>query len=93
MDQNPYEPPKQDYNDEHDIKHEIIKIIQKNEMGRQGRENFIKTYINNENKPKKDSNVDDGYHITIIQRAFKAIQARARVDKLREEELSFLGMK
>lgn len=62
-------------------------------MGRQGRENFIKTFINNENKPKKDSSVDDGYHITIIQRAFKAIQARKRVDKLREEELSFLGMK
>lgn len=62
-------------------------------MGRQGRERFIKTFINNEEKTKKDSVSDDGYHITIIQRAFRAIQARARVDKLREEELAFLGMK
>lgn len=62
-------------------------------MGRQGRDRFIKTQVTNELKSKKDSVSDDGYHITIIQRAFRAIQARARVDKLREEELAFLGMK
>lgn len=62
-------------------------------MGRQCRENFIKSYVETEEKVKKDSSVDDGQHISIIQRAFKAIQARTKVDKLREEEFAFLGMK
>lgn len=70
-----------------------IKIIQKNETGRQGRHRYIQSFLNNEIKKKKDKPVDDTYHLIILQRAFRAMQAREKVEIMREEELEFLGMK
>lgn len=41
------------------IRIESIKIIQKNEVGRQGRQRYIQAYLNNEIKKKKEKHVDD----------------------------------
>lgn len=45
-------------------------------------------------KKQKDIQLDDDKsQILLIQRAFRAMIAREKVNRLREEELEFLGMK
>lgn len=45
-------------------------------------------------KKQKDNQLDDDKsQILLIQRAFRAMIAREKVNRLREEELEFLGMK
>jgi len=58
IEQNPYEPPSLNEDDKY-THIEVIKIIQKNELGRQGRERYIQSYLSNVISKKKDSNVDD----------------------------------
>lgn len=67
-------------------------IIQKNERGRQGRERYIHNYMSYKIPKKKEKDDDDKTSILLIQRGFRAYLARERVNKLRDEELEFLGM-
>jgi hypothetical protein len=78
-----------------------IRLIQKIERGRQGIARFMKALYIKKREDKKrldgDNLDDDGdggrkEQISTIQKAIRGYLTRKRVDRMREEELVFLGM-
>lgn len=83
-----------------------MRLIQKNERGRQGRKRALQYLEGWKNKLKKEQQRQEAYQtgkdyneedekrnaIVVIQKVFKAYKARKRVESIREDELIFLGM-
>ena len=76
-----------------------VRIIQKNERGRQGRERLIlvrnhmkKKKLKDEMKNRVEEETADFTHSMNVQKVFRAFLARIYIEKTREKELAFLGM-
>lgn len=70
----------------------IIKTIQFNERGRQGRDRYMHNYISDKRDSRKIENLSE-YNTIKLQKAFRAYLAKLEVYEMREKELEFLGMK
>lgn len=74
---------------------ECIKLIQRNELGRQGRNRFKHNYEQNKKLKQhlQNSTLDKDDFVTSVQKGFRAMLGRERVKDMRESEFEFLGMK
>lgn len=74
---------------------ESIKLIQRNELGRQGRNRFKHNYEQNKKLKQalQNTNLEPKDFVTSVQKGFRAMLGRERVKEAREEEFEFLGMK
>jgi IQ and AAA domain-containing protein len=87
--------------------HDAIRLIQKNERGRQGRYRMliiVKTFKQEEMEREMFQKIKDGLikeksrdeldneATLLIQKRMKGVLARKRIDDLRQEEMVFLGM-
>jgi len=74
---------------------ESIKLIQRNELGRQGRNRFKHNYEQNKKLKQalQNTNLEPKDFVTSVQKGFRAMLGRERVKESREQEFEFLGMK
>jgi len=74
---------------------ESVKLIQRNELGRQGRNRFKHNYEQNKKLKQalQNPNLEVKDFITSVQKGFRAMLGRERVKEAREAEFEFLGMK
>jgi len=97
-DENNQETEKQEDKDEGQKRYmlvESIKLIQRNELGRQGSNRFKHNYEQNKKLKQhlQNTSLDKDDFVSSLQKGFRAMLGRERVKEMRESEFEFLGMK